>query len=495
MDALQRSNQRAFIFSRDYERLVFSESRKEVQGNLFGLFTTDGEPVIHAITDPICCLESKEYGCHLADIDSKDFPLSHIGNWRYSGSSGGIQRGLTCLHKTASPNFLDISVTAGVTLRASINAQEKKIECLPDESPFKNMKGEKEDYNSEEELEERKHLSDTKGIGSIPRRETSNSSDSEDVDTNVNHITERVQLQEGPLYLGIRGFQREFAVNRHDFKVFMFEEDHRMMTDLVLKYPHLETGGDLFGLWTTEGNAVLHIVLGPGQNCKRTGASFYQDIPYLKQNGELVTEDYMLCHIGEWHSHHQLHLFQPSGGDSSTVIRNYPSGVCGFLLIIANIVSPRQVEFSPYLYTKTSTYNFDQKGKIELLRAQNVFKQINRIKQSIDRGKETDNYSQGALYRYSEYSHKSHDSRGYPYQTSIAIESLPQAREPIKHTPQHRNPKQCLPQPSYSTKYPLQASGHRKYSPQTRRPIHTMARVSKTKSARNKLEDRPPWRY
>jgi len=423
MDALQRSSQRAFFFRKDYERLAFSEARQKVQGNLFGLFTTDGEPVIHVITGPSCCLESNKHGCYPADIESKEFPLTHIGNWQYSGSSAGIQRDLTCLHKTASPNFLDISITAGRTMRASINRQETKIERLPDESPFKNMKGlrmiamkgEKEDYDSEEELEERKHLSDTKGIrGSIQRRETSNSSDSEDAETNVNHITKRVQLQEDPLYLGTRGFQREFAVNRHDFKVSMFEEDHKMMTDLVLKYPHLETGGDLFGLWTTEGNAVLHIVLGPGLNCKRTGASFYQDIPYLKQNGELVTEDYMLCHIGEWHSHHQLHLFQPSGGDSSTVIRNYPLGVCGFLLIIANIVSPRQVEFSPYLYTKTSTYNFDQKGKIVPLRAQNAFKNIGRIRASIERGKEINSFSQGASHRFREYSPEFHEQWRYP---------------------------------------------------------------------------------
>jgi len=128
MDALQRSSQRAFIFKKDYERLVFSESRKEVQGNLFGLFTTDGEPVIHAITGPSCFLESNKHGCHLADIEGEDFPLSHIGNWQYSGFSAGIQRDLTCLHKAGWPSFLDISVTAGVSLRASTNAQETKIE-------------------------------------------------------------------------------------------------------------------------------------------------------------------------------------------------------------------------------------------------------------------------------------------------------------------------------------------------------------------------------
>jgi len=257
-----------------------------------------------------------------------------------------------------------------------------------------------------------------------------------------------------------------------------------MMTDLVLKYPHLETGGDLFGLWTTEGNAVLHIVLGPGQNCKRTGASFYQDIPYLKQNGELVTEDYMLCHIGEWHSHHQLHLFQPSGGDSSTVIRNYPLGVCGFLLIIANIVSPRQVEFSPYLYTKTSTYNFDQKGKIVPLRAQNAFKNIGRIRASIERGKEINSFSQGASHRFREYSPEFHEHSRYPpFQTG----------ETIKYLPHIRPPKQGLPKPGEPIQYQPQPCTRTKYSPQS---PPTKARGNKPKSTKssNKLENRPPWR-
>jgi len=99
----------------------------------------------------------------------------------------------------------------------------------------------------------------------------------------------------------------------------------------------------------------------------------------------------MLCHIGEWHSHHQLRLFQPSQGDSSTVIRNYPGrGTCGFLLIIANIVSPSQVTFSPYLYTAKSSSRFDQKGRVSCLPYGNAFKKDLQIKRSIEEGRETE---------------------------------------------------------------------------------------------------------
>lgn len=160
------------------------------------------------------------------------------------------------------------------------------------------------------------------------------------------------------------------------------------MRELVLRHPNVETGGDLFGLWTSDGDAVLHMVLGPGQNCKRTPTSFYQDIPYLQDKGEMLTTRYMLCHIGEWHSHHKLHLYEPSHGDSSTVIRNYPRGTCGFLLIIANILSHDTVELSPYLYTARSVHDFHQKGKLVCLDPPNAFKNGAEIARRIREGRE-----------------------------------------------------------------------------------------------------------
>ena len=42
----------------------------------------------------------------------------------------------------------------------------------------------------------------------------------------------------------------------------------------VYKHPHIQTGGNLFGLWTTSGSAVIRLVIGPGQGCRRTKTSF-----------------------------------------------------------------------------------------------------------------------------------------------------------------------------------------------------------------------------
>lgn len=374
-------NKKSYIFEEDYHRLV-SRITQEEQGNLFGLWTTNGEAVIHIVCPPICAIKRKPHSHTVTedDIVSKHLPLSHIGNWRYNGVSFLNP----CPHQF-KPRTTFLHVTVFKTkLSVLEDGKRKQIEVLSGRSPFSNVTGFETITNKGQQdidpdlARGMKHLLSTKAI-SNKRKELFTSPNLQDP------ITTSSASQGSPMYLGVKGFQREFAPNLQDFKVFMFEEDYQMMQNLVLRYPHLETGGDLFGLWTTEGNAVLHVVLGPGQNCKRTGSSFYQDIPYLKENGELLTQDYMLGHIGEWHSHHQLHLFQPSGGDSSTVIRNYPRGFCGFLLIIANILSSHEVRLSPYLYTKSSSHSFDKAGRIVRLTGPNAFKRIHRIKERAER--------------------------------------------------------------------------------------------------------------
>ena len=173
-------------------------------------------------------------------------------------------------------------------------------------------------------------------------------------------------------YFG-KKFGYEEPINVH-----LFEHDDNRMKELVLRHPAKETGGNLFGLWTDNGEPVLHIVLGPANGCTRTEVSFYQSIPYLERVGGIVTRDYQLCHIGEWHSHHRLRLSEPSSGDSSTVIRNFPRGTCGFLLIIANIQpSPGTVTLSPYLYRDGERHY--ERCKINLLRGQSPFARLDPI--------------------------------------------------------------------------------------------------------------------
>ena len=122
------------------------------------------------------------------------------------------------------------------------------------------------------------------------------------------------------------------------FKVVIYANEYRQICAWVLQHGYLETGGDLFGLWKDDHTAVVQLVLGPGKNCQRASASFYQDVDYLEKAGSQLIKKEGVCHIGEWHSHHKIGLKQPSGGDRGTVWRNMPSyGLNRFVLFIANI--------------------------------------------------------------------------------------------------------------------------------------------------------------
>ena len=419
---VEGSVKNVYMFQRDHEALIEfilgQDPVRQGTGDLFGLWTTNGEPVIHIVCGQYLC---KERDSNFDDTAREVRPLSHIGNWRCCDPSEVHQMGSNQLHhprcnQDTTERFLRLEISINskkqVTLSPrlfryqkhrdrEIKSETGKLKKLAAESPFKDIKGIKKialNSRLDECLDNAVQMESCSS--QVSKGGSPLNSPKQQLHTYASKALSKKQVDIEEILPGIvakprraiystnnQRFQRGSASIR-DFKVFMFQEDYQMMETLVLEYPHLETGGDLFGLWTSNGDAVLHVVLGPGRNCERTGASFYQDIPYLKRNGELLTQDYMLCHIGEWHSHHQLRLFEPSGGDSSTVIRNYPSGVLGFLLIIANILSPREVKLSPYLYTEKSTYGYDEMGKIVLLPKTNAFNKIKKIKDSKESGRD-----------------------------------------------------------------------------------------------------------
>ena len=130
---------------------------------------------------------------------------------------------------------------------------------------------------------------------------------------------------------------------RGNFNVVIYESDYKQLCAWVLKKTNIETGGDLFGLWADKHTAVIQFVVGPGQNCRRSPVSFYQDINYLEEIGKHMTKNEGVCHIGEWHSHHQLGLARPSGGDENTVWNNMPTyNLKRFVIFIANLEQLRK---------------------------------------------------------------------------------------------------------------------------------------------------------
>ena len=411
------SNPTVYMFKEDKEiikQLVAEHKGSETSGDLFGLWTEDNKAVIHLATGQSGRRKepTESSGTSPKSKDNlkssrkplfENYGLPRIGKWHCQSDTELKRREITESLRKDEPlwkkdkvqynliivaNHENLDLSPYIVSKTSISTRGN-IELLHGESPFRKLD------------EIRKIIGDS-SVQDDARNESQGDVKMNPADNETRVTTYTNSLQAIPRKSDIDSFGDEertresrplpeltnFTANY--LKVYMFEKDIEMVQKLVLRYPDVETGGDLFGLWTIEGDAVLHIVLGPGRNCSRTDVSFNQDIPYLQRNGELLTENYMLGHIGEWHSHHQLRLFKPSQGDSSTVIRHFPRGtVYGFLLIIANIVAPDKVKLSPYLYTENSTFTYSRKGEVVPLQAQNVFKELRDIQDTIKEGKET----------------------------------------------------------------------------------------------------------
>ena len=127
------------------------------------------------------------------------------------------------------------------------------------------------------------------------------------------------------------------------FTAYVYENDYKEIQKLVLQYPEIDTGGDLFGLWQNKNTVVIQLFIGPGKDCQRTTTSFHQDIDYLGKVGGVITKEEGLCNVGEWHSHHQIGMPNPSRNDNDTVLSNMPGlRLDRFVLFIASIEKKRK---------------------------------------------------------------------------------------------------------------------------------------------------------
>jgi hypothetical protein len=158
----------------------------------------------------------------------------------------------------------------------------------------------------------------------------------------------------------------------------------------VYRHQHIETGGNLFGLWRNSGSAVIHVVLGPGQGCRRTDTSFHQDMEYMQRVGRFVNKGYMSCHIGEWRSHHGLSLSKPNAEEERFIRRNFPRGFSKFLVIIANIKNGDTIKLSPYFFTDGGTCY--EKAEYVVLESDSPFSTDDKIMAEIHLGAEGREY-------------------------------------------------------------------------------------------------------
>jgi len=99
----------------------------------------------------------------------------------------------------------------------------------------------------------------------------------------------------------------------------IYQSELDYLSRCVLDFPNIETGGQLFGFWSNQGVPVVLYAIGPGRHANHQSSFFNQDSQYLLSVGNELLNRYGLCHIGEWHSHHQLGLARPSGHDARTM--------------------------------------------------------------------------------------------------------------------------------------------------------------------------------
>jgi hypothetical protein len=149
-------------------------------------------------------------------------------------------------------------------------------------------------------------------------------------------------------------------------KALIYKSELDYISRCVLDYPNIETGGDLFGFWTHSGYPVIQYVIGPGPNANHQSTFFNQDGNYLSEIGNKLRETHALQHIGEWHSHHQLGLAEPSGHDISTVCKAIAQyNLSNFFLVITNI-RDNSSSVNGFMFNREKGRDFDYAGWVIL---------------------------------------------------------------------------------------------------------------------------------
>lgn len=156
--------------------------------------------------------------------------------------------------------------------------------------------------------------------------------------------------------------------------VLVYQSELDYLSRCILDYPHIETGGQLFGYWTSAGVPVVLYVIGPGDNANHQTTFFNQDLDYLETVGGILVHEFGLQHIGEWHSHHQLGLAHPSGHDASTIYDNMlKHRLRWFLLCIGNCTSTTSTINAFNFIESTPRY---QESQWEVLPMESPFRKV-----------------------------------------------------------------------------------------------------------------------
>lgn len=135
----------------------------------------------------------------------------------------------------------------------------------------------------------------------------------------------------------------------------IFKSEVEEISNYVLQYPNLETGGSMYGWYSETGLPIIALITGPGKNAMHHEVRFHADEAYSFAIGTAIIK-YGLQHLGEWHSHHKINLNYPSGVDCDAMrmsLESHNSPIGRFLCGIANIIG-NKVAFNAYFFSRGS---------------------------------------------------------------------------------------------------------------------------------------------
>ena len=118
----------------------------------------------------------------------------------------------------------------------------------------------------------------------------------------------------------------------------------------------IETGGELYGLFSHAGRPVIMLASPPGPNAIHGVARFRQDIDFMKKVNAFVGDTFGIQYLGNWHNHHNLSIKGLSGGDvestHSIAQKNAYQRFCQLVLTFEGNVSDSFKIFGHYSYNE-----------------------------------------------------------------------------------------------------------------------------------------------
>lgn len=101
----------------------------------------------------------------------------------------------------------------------------------------------------------------------------------------------------------------------------VYASELNVLVDEMHRHRTVETGGDLFGLWSHGDVPTIFLASRPGHAAIRQRLSFQQDVASHRATEQAVWERFGVQCVGMWHSHHSIGLEVLSRGDLGRTMR------------------------------------------------------------------------------------------------------------------------------------------------------------------------------